>query len=288
MSTTSPIQQHAAPRTAHPVAGIGQGIRRHPFVIVLCVILFVGAGIAGALVKKPTYKAQATLSTGRIDVGSPGDLSTFATATQSLAEQYARTIQAQGVVVPLAQREHLDPGTVRARLNASPVPSTPVLYVTATGPSKESAVRLANDGGNALISYTTEVNRANPDGKRLFQEYATASANLVRAQQAEAQASRNAQSNSSAQSQAALVTATTARQQAQLQVQSLSSAYQANQQSQATTSLVQMMTPAESATNNRSQTLQMYGFAGLAAGLAVGLALATLLANRDLKRRVAA
>jgi uncharacterized protein involved in exopolysaccharide biosynthesis len=73
---------------------------------------------------------------------------------------------------------------------------------------------------------------------------------------------------------------------AQLRSDTLRQAYDDSTQSQAATSLVQVLERASSAGSDRARYLQFLGFIGFVAGLAVGLAVATVRANRVVRRRL--
>lgn len=285
VQNVTPFPEPPAPRLV-PRVTVLTAARRHWFLVAAITALFTAAGIAVAVVRAPVYTAQARLVVGRIDVSAPGALGSFTEATQAIASQYSRSIDAEGVTSRVAPKAGLSPGQVAGRVSASPIPESPVIRLSATGPNTRDAIRLANLASSALVAYTTALNRSNPDTSRLLGRFTDASRDVVK-QRAELSRLRRSYDADPTDEKRAEMQATEVKLRvAQLQQETLHQAYNTSTQSQASSSLVQSIERATKASNDRSRYLQFLGFVGLVAGLAVGLALATLLSNRLLRRRL--
>jgi capsular polysaccharide biosynthesis protein len=260
--------------------------RRHWFLVAFVTLVFTGAGLAAAILRQPVYTAETRLVVGRIDVTAPGALGSFTVATQAIASQYSRSIDAEGVTRRVAPNSGLTPSKVAARVSATPIPESPVIKVFATGPDAAHAIRLANLASNALVSFTTELNRSNPDTSRLLSRYSEATHDEVVQRALLSRVRRRYDARPTA-ARLKDVQATEVRLRvAKLRSDTLRQAYDASTQSQAATSLVQVLERASSAGSDRPRYLQFLGFVGFVAGLAVGLALATVRANRLVRRRL--
>ena len=288
---TSPLHnvaqppEHPAPRLVPRVTTL-TAARRHWLLVAFITLLFTAAGVAVAIVRRPVYTAQTRLVVGRIDVSAPGALGSFTVATQAIASQYSRTIDAEGITRRVAPRAGLSPTEVASRVSATPIPESPVIKVFAVGTSAADAVRLANLASGALVTFTTQLNRSNPDTSRLLTSF-TASSRDVVVQEAELRRLRRSYVARPTRATRDQLQATEVKLRvAELQRDTLREAYDASTQSQAATSLVQVLERASGAASDRLRYLQFLGFIGFVAGLAVGLALATLRANRLLRRRL--
>jgi capsular polysaccharide biosynthesis protein len=277
--------EQPAPRLVPRVTTL-TAARRHWFLVAFVTLLFTAAGVGVAVVRQPVYTAETRLVVGRIDVTAPGALGSFTVATQAIASQYSRSIDAEGITRRVAPRARMSPSAVASHVSATPIPESPVIKVFATGSSAAAAVRLANLASSALVTFTTQLNRSNPDTSRLLAQFTAASRDVV-AEQSELQRLRRSYVTRPTRAKKAEMQATEVRLRvARLQSDTLRQAYDASTQSQAATSLVQVLERASSATSDRFKYLQFLGFIGLVAGLAVGLALATLRANRVLRRQL--
>jgi uncharacterized protein involved in exopolysaccharide biosynthesis len=279
--TTEPPVSRLVPRITPLTAA-----RRHWFIVAFVTLLFTGAGVAAGWLRPPQYTAQARLVVGRIDVSAPGALGSFTAATQALASQYSRTIDAQGVTRRVARRAGMTPQAVAARVSATPIPQSPVMKVFATDTSAAEAVRLANLASDALVSYTTALNRSNPDTARLLSRYAQAAGQVVSRQARLRRQLRRYDAKPSRRKLAQVQRTRVDLRVAQLRSQTLRNAYSASTESQAATALVQVLERAFAGTSDRMRYVQFLGFLGFVAGIAAGLALATLRANRLLRRSI--
>jgi uncharacterized protein involved in exopolysaccharide biosynthesis len=281
----APFPEPPAPRLV-PRVTVLTAARRHWLLVAVITALFTAAGIAVAVVRAPVYAAQARLVVGRIDVSAPGALGSFTEATQAIASQYSRSIDAEGITSRVAPKAGLSRGQVAARVSASPIPQSPVIRLSATGTDAGGAIRLANLATNALVAYTTALNRSNPDTSRLLGRFTDASRDAVQQRAELSRLRRSYDANPSDEKRAEMQATEVKLRVAELQQETLHQAYTTSMQSQASSSLVQTIERASTASNDRLRYLQFLGFVGLVAGLAVGLAVATLLANRLVRRRL--
>ncbi len=213
-----------------------------------------------------------------VDCSDCRALATFASATQSLASAYSRAVEANNVVNPVARRLHMSPDDVRGHTSASPIPDSPVIRVRGTGSTGRVATELAAATSDALVTYTTTLNRTSEDSNRLLSQYRAISEKVSREQRRVDGLGRNdPRSKGLAAAQAQLATDT-------LQARSLSGAFQSSEQGRGSSKLVGVLTEATSASSDRMQKLQLLGLAGALAGLLVGVALATLRASGRARR----
>jgi uncharacterized protein involved in exopolysaccharide biosynthesis len=285
LQNAAQLSEPPAPRLVPRVTTL-TAARRHWFLVVVITALFTAAGIAVAVARQPTYTAQTRLVVGRIDVSAPGALATFSDATQAIASQYSRSVDAEGITRRVAPRVGLSPRQVAARVSATPIPESPVIRLSAVGTNAGEAIRLANLASSALVTFTTQLNRSNPDTARLLGRFTDASRDVVKQRAELSRLRRRYDADPTDEKRAEMQATEVKLRVAQLQQDTLREAYDASTQSQAATSLVQVIERASTASNDRFKYLQFLGFVGFVAGLAVGLALATLRANRLLRRRL--
>jgi uncharacterized protein involved in exopolysaccharide biosynthesis len=291
------VMLDAPPKTGHqtpangampvPAAGPLAAARRYWWLVLLVVLAFIACGVYAAQRRPPVYTAETRLAVGRVDISAPGALSSFALATQALASQYSRSIDAEGVTSRVGRRLGLTQLQVSERISASPIPQSPVMRVFGRGADAAHAVAVSNAASDALVAYTTGLNRTNPDGPRLLRRFRETSTQVLRAQ-ARLDTVRRQHANAPTDAtRARVLAARVGLSVAQLQEQTARVAYDTSTRSQAATSLVQVLQRARTATSDRVRYMQFFGFAGLLAGLAVGVALATLLARRRRRRHPA-
>jgi capsular polysaccharide biosynthesis protein len=270
-----------------PRIGLWEALRRKWLLVAVVLVLFVGAGVAIGLNRSPTYTAESRLSVGRLDVSAPGAVSGFALATQALASQYSRVVYATPVLERVGREVGASPREVGASIVATPIPSSPVLSIEAEATSEREAVALASAASEALAAYVTKLNRSNPDSARLLKAYKEANLALNRRRAEEAIRREKAAAKETAATRDALVKAQTRTQTADLRAETLRTAYQASQQAQSATALLQVMSRPSSASSDRWSVLQLYAFIGFAAACAVGLAIAVRATQRETRRALA-
>jgi len=257
-----------------------EAARRYWPLVLGLALLGVGLGLTVAILRSPTYEAESRLAVGRIDISAPGAIGSFAIAAEKLASQYSRAIDAESVTRRVANRAGISQAAALSRISATPVPESPVIRVTATGLDAAGARRLADIAANALIAYTTSLNRSNPDSPRLLDRFR---AEALRSEELSTdlrRAERRYGDERSGENLNAVQDLRVDLRVSQLQAETLRTAYDSSTRSQAATTLLSMLQRATPATSDRGQFMQFLGFIGLAAGLALGFALATLRANR--------
>ena len=113
--------------------------------IVVAALAFVG--LSGY--RQTYYTAEARIVVGSFDVNYtalPGQI----TATSALASVYSRYVNSSDSRERIGSSLQIDKTEVAARLNASPIPESPIIRIRATGPTEESALRLTKAGTDEL------------------------------------------------------------------------------------------------------------------------------------------
>ena len=239
--------------------------------VVIAVVVFVAAAAGAAFLRTPEYTATSRLAVGRIDITSPGALSGFALATQALATGYSRTATALAVAKPVSAKTGISVKEVQSHVTATPIPESPVFRIEASAPNSGQAIALANQTSKALIDYAAKLNQENPDGKRLYSLYRAA---VTASSEAQRRLNAAVEASPSPSSQEEIAAARVAVKTSSVRADALEKAYTASIQGQASTQLIQVISPATEATSDRRSTFVIYVFIGLVVGLLVGAAVA--------------
>jgi hypothetical protein len=139
----------------------GAALLRHPILAVLCLALVLGPALAFALARSPEYGAETRLLVGRVDVEAqavPG----FTEATQDLAALYARLVDTEAVVEPVAAELGLGADEVREAVAASPIPEAAMIRVEARAASDDTSRALVDAAAVALTEHVTSLGGADP------------------------------------------------------------------------------------------------------------------------------
>jgi capsular polysaccharide biosynthesis protein len=264
-----------APLLAPRRVGLGEALRRYPFLLLLPALILAGLGVALALHRVPVYTATAQ------DVVQPlspniAQLPGALQASKDLAANHSRLIRSAEVTGTLAERFDTSSADVEQRVSATPVPDSTIVKIAAEGDSAEDAVALANAAAQEFADYVNALVETDAQAQQVLDEYQDAAARYTRA----VFAKRSVQSTDETASSAALVRASAALDAAQLRRQALGAEYQNLVQSHASVPRVDTFVLARSGLSDRWSVLQIYVFAGVVGGLLIGAALATLLANR--------
>jgi hypothetical protein len=251
---------------------------RYPLLVILPVILLVPAAYVLATHRKATYTAEAQVLMQQPAPTEAAALPGVVQAELSLSPVYARELQFDPVIVPLARRFHSTPAAIASRLSATPVPDSPIIRIDASSPSGASAVALANAAAQKLSTFISTQAQSDASAQVLLGRYRQATVIYQRDLARQRQLSR---SHSSTDPQ--VISAATATQVAQQREQTLAGEYQAAAGSAQTTPTLGVFALASGASSNRTSNIEIYLFAAVVAGLVIGFALATLLANRRLR-----
>jgi capsular polysaccharide biosynthesis protein len=290
--TRVPDADVAIVRPSGAPVGIWSAISASRWLVILVVLVLTGAGIAAGFVRKQKFTSDARLAVQHFNFGANGAASGFSTAAPTLADTYARSIDADGVVNPLAKSYHLSPTTVRDDISAVAVPQSPVFTITATTLEPGLAIALADAAAQQLLSYEQSVNSTNPAVPSLQRELQKAESALTSDEQAKnaLQARINgslaaAHKNSISLAQrASLAKADATISVAQDNVTALRSAYLQSFLSTSSPQYINPIQAATTATGDRTSRVELYGFVGLAVGIALGVALALLRHARRMRR----
>lgn len=264
--------------------GVLEAVRsRWPMVLAATLILGVVGGAFG-LIREPSYTATARLLVG-VDVSDPTAVPGALSAAEELADVYARSIDSEAVVDAVAARAGISAGDVTQRVSASPVVESPVIRVVATGPSSESAARLANLARDQLQRHFAELGRG--VGTR-SESIARLAREAIRRHQRSAQREQRlaelAADAPTRRSTAALREAERRTRFAALESEALAEALA--ESGLPYTAPVERLDRARGASSDRLSTAQLLALAGLLAGLLIGGALATLSANRAVRPEI--
>jgi capsular polysaccharide biosynthesis protein len=261
-------------------------VRRHWLVALVPVIVLVAAAVVLGLKRPVNYTTTANLSVGHVYVSNPVGIPTIIEATQSLASVYSRAIDSIAVVQDTRRRlrrEHAP--ALSGGLSATPIPSSPLIKVTAESRSRAGAIVLANAGADALAAYINRQVRDNDAQATIAARYLRASVAYRHSVETSRRLARRYANDPTAANKAARDRAAAATDTAQLRRDALSASYQSVVQGGTSSVGVDVFSPASLPTSDRSRMMQILGFVGLLGGLAAGIALALLLASRDLRRR---
>jgi uncharacterized protein involved in exopolysaccharide biosynthesis len=260
-----------------PRLTVARSLQRHWFVALLPVVVLAGVAVAAAFLRTPTYEAESRLVTGNPDVSDNlAAISGFDTVTQSLAERYARSISADDVVDPVAERMDIPPSAVRSRLSAASIPGTSVIRVDATGDSPARTVSLSVAASEALADWSNDTSQ----DQTLLTEYREA-------QLAISEATEEVEEQESIGDQVAVDEANAALAEAKLRAQQLEQGYLTTSGTPGGISELRVLERAHEASSDRGEKLQLMLFVAIVVGGAVGVACAVLRARRTVRRLLA-
>jgi hypothetical protein len=271
--------------SAPPRVGLLEAVRLHPLFALLPVVVLVAIAVGLGLSRSAQYSATAELSVGHGYVDSPSGIPGVIEATQSLAAVYARAVRAQPVSIATARQLDRQGLKADATLSATPIPSSPLIKVTAKSTSSRTAIAAANAAGVALARYANQQSQTGGSSTSALKAYERAALNYQRALNVR---TRAAAVSARTRSRAATVgqnRAEAAAETARLQRDTLEILYQNTLQGLTAGPSVSTFALAGDATSDRTQILEILVLAALVAGLALGAVLALLRAQRTLARR---
>lgn len=259
-------------------------VRRHPFLVILPVIILLVAGIVVGAKKHPTYSAIATINVGKADINTqatPG----YVQASEALATTYARLVSSQHVSIPVARALRQSPVSVASRLTAVPIPSEPTFTITATGQSATGAVALANATVKALQQNVSTSATQQGSPAQLLEQYQQAQATADELQSLAGRLQGRYVAGVDGVTRAQVTRAKVAGQTAALKAQALSNQYLSLSTSGVAPVLDVLVNPTSATSTNRTSNIEKYAVIGAAGGLVIGLALAGLAGALAARRR---
>jgi capsular polysaccharide biosynthesis protein len=269
---------------ARPIDAL-TAVRRHWFIALLPVVLFVAGAVVIGNKREPRYTSTANLSVGHVYITNPAGIPTILDATQSLAAVYSRAIFAGSVVKDTRARLRKQNSVpVSGSLNATPIPDSPLIKVSAVSSSPRSAVALANAGAAALANYVNNQIRDNNASVPLAERYRQAALEYRKRITTRNRMTRRYGRDPNAKNKDALDRAAAAADTALLRREAIRASYENAVQGGTSSVGVDVFSLASGASSDRSKKMQLYVFIGALGGLAAGVALALLRAAGDVRR----
>jgi capsular polysaccharide biosynthesis protein len=268
-----PVVRQPAPASVDAITAM----IRYPLLVIIPALII---GVLGAVLanrKITTYTAGSQILVGSPAPGTAGELPGVVQAEQSLASIYAREIDFDAVVRPMARRFHASRADIASRLSATPLPDAPIIKIAATADTPRRAIGLANGAGAKLASFVNHQTQSAAPANTAFGSYQQAATALARARAHQQQIAHMSLPPNSR----AVLNAAADVQVAQLVQSTVGSQYQNALGTQQNTPRLNLFQSATAADSNRKPTLEIYVFGGVVAGLVIGAALATLLARRN-------
>ncbi len=102
-------------------------------------------------------------------------------AEQSLAGIYAREVDFNQVLVPLARQFNTTPADIASRLSAAPDPTSPLVRIYATASSPSAAVAMANGASAKFAATVNSLTQSDAPANQSFRRYQRAVAVYQRA-----------------------------------------------------------------------------------------------------------
>ncbi len=257
-----------------PQLGVLDALRRHLPIALLPLVLVGCAAVALAFARTPVYTSEARLNVGGLNL-TQQSIEGYTAAVQQLAVAYSRSVDATGVVTPVAREVGLSPREVVDRVSATPIPGSSVIAIEATAGDARDAEQTADATANSLVRYAISLNSGRSTSEKLLVRYRNASRRL---QQARADLDRVPPTR-----RQGLETRVDI---ARLQRDTAGFLYTQSQAGQAATELVQKLAPAADAESDRRKVLGNYLAAAAVAGILIGVGLAVARGNALARRRL--
>ena len=256
-------------------------VRDHWVLVLTPVIVLMAVAGVFAFQRTPTYTAESRLTLGQLDVAAQAP--SYVTAAQGLAATYAQAIHAGNVTRPAAKALHITPVEASKRLLATPVGQTPLFLIDAKGPSATQAVKLANAASRAMVRYVDGLNASAAGVESSLAAYQRASTQQHRTSLAVAQAQVAYARHPSVHTRRALARTLQRSDSAKLRATVLAGVYGNAKRVGATSNVLQILAPANSAASDRSSMAQKLLFIAALAGLSIGMALAVRSGTRPVE-----
>jgi capsular polysaccharide biosynthesis protein len=271
-------------RSARPIDAL-TAVRRHWFVALLPVILFVAGAVVLGTKRPPRYTTTANLSVGHVYLSNPAGIPTILDATESLAAVYSRAIGSAAVLRDTRTRlRNQNSPPVSGSLNATPIPDSPLIKVSAVSSSPRAAIALANAAASSLADYVNGQVRDNDNSVPLADRYRKAALQYRQRVDTRNRMTRRYARDRTPKNKDALDRAAAAADTALLAREALRASYENAVQGGTSSIGVDVFSFASAASSDRSKKMQLYVFIGLLGGLAAGAALALLRSAGDVRR----
>ena len=108
-----------------PRIGVIEAVRTQPLVALLPLVVSLAIAIGVWALTPPTYTATSHLRVAQLDLGLPGAISGFESASSSLATTFSLAVDSDAVIHPAARELRISPSTIRQSISGRPVPDTP-------------------------------------------------------------------------------------------------------------------------------------------------------------------
>jgi Mrp family chromosome partitioning ATPase/capsular polysaccharide biosynthesis protein len=260
---------------------VWQAVKRHPFLALLPVVVFLAAGVGLGVARHPVYTATTRMYV-QVPASDPAALFSLTDAAAGLASAYSRAVDATAVVSAVARDLSSDPAAVAGRTSATPVPDSPVVKVSAQASTSAAAVSLANTTANELRRYISGLNESDAASQAALAAFSEATRSVTRAQ-ARIRSVTKVLNVSPAWAKAQLENARAALEVALLRRDAARARYSTLQTGQQPT--LQTLRTAAIATSDHRSKLELFIFVGLVAGAVAGAALATGVNSLDVRVR---
>jgi capsular polysaccharide biosynthesis protein len=271
--------------------------RRYWYILLICAVLGAACGAVYAFKRPPAYTATARLSALSVNTSNAAALAGSLQAAEELAGTFARVVQSTQVADEVAKTLDTNPEWVIAHVNGTPVPSSPFVMISANASSPGIATKAANAALQAVAVYARKLVSASAGGPALLAKVHADSIQLSRAEthlgHLKSQAAREASSSSLGSTgttgtqttpdprlQRQIEQATADVTDAETQLNGVQLAYTQQVENQLGSRQTVTVSPAVTATSDRTQVAEIAILLGLLIGLLLGLAAAVALASR--------
>jgi capsular polysaccharide biosynthesis protein len=279
-----PTRIRPAPHRPAAVSPL-RAVLLHPIIAIVPVVALVVAALAVGQSRPATYTAQSRVAIGSFSPSQESAPGAAYAGTQ-FASAYSRAITAHDVVAPVAKELGVRPDQIAGRLTATPIPDSPLLQISGTGPSQAAAVKLTNAATDSLLTYVRHSDITGAQAKDLLTQYHSAQADADRADSQVALRQRAANREpSSKDARDALSASRTRADTLDLRARALRASYLEQAQSESSGIPVRTLNTAGSASSDRSKTLKLVLTIAILAGIVVGVALATAFETARASRR---
>jgi uncharacterized protein involved in exopolysaccharide biosynthesis len=301
------IEEFDMPETVFERPTALRAIRRHWYLVLICALLGAACGAVFAFKRPPIYTATSRLSAVAVNASNAASLAGSLQAAQDLADTFARVVQSAQVTNAVAKALHTTPAWVAANVSGTPVPSSPFVAISANASTAGVAKTAANTALTALRGYARHLLATSSGMSALLASIHQYSLQVSHAQtdlgHLKSQAQREIQNQNQNQNQSLTsgqtvttrqtVTTPSPRMQAQIdeasakvteaetQLSGAQAAYTAQAENGLTARQAVAVSPASSATNDRTQVAQIAILLGLLIGGLIGIAGAVALGSRS-------